>query len=119
MLVILGTLVIVAVTIAIGLLVDRKYPLLPSPKGLETKADRERKQLVSHAAGEAPATALHLRDAQIAKLRTSQRCPACRAAMIGGEDDHVRFDDRELLVLHFTCGGCGAGRTLYIHRASD
>jgi RNase P subunit RPR2 len=118
-LVILGTLGIVATTIVIGLWVDRRYPLLPSRKSLESAAERERKQLVMHAAGEAPGTALRVHDAQIAKLRTNQRCLACRAVMATDTDDHVRFDDHELLVLRFTCGGCNTGRALYIRRLAD
>ena len=112
--VIVGTIAIVLVTVAIGLVINRKLPLLPGPKDFETDAERERKKLVSHGAGEAPATALRIREPQIAKLRTSQRCPSCRAALEAEPDDRVRYNDRELLVLHFRCPTCNTRRSLYI-----
>jgi hypothetical protein len=112
--VIVGTIAIVIVTVAIGLLINRKVPLLPGPKDFETDADRERKRLVSHGAGEAPATALRIREPQIAKLRTSQRCSTCRGPLEAEADDRVRYNDRELLVLHFHCPACNTRRSLYI-----
>lgn len=113
-LIILGTLAVVGVAVAIGMLINRKTPLLAAPEDFETEAQRARKQLVSHGAGEAPATALRVRAPQIEKLRTTQRCPSCRAAMGSDDDDTVRYDDRDLLVLHFTCPACAATRSLYI-----
>ncbi len=112
--VIVGTIAIVIATVAIGLLINRKVPLLPGPKDFETDADRERKKLVSHGAGEAPATALRVKEPQIAKLRASQRCQACRGALDAEPDDRVRYNDRELLVLHFRCPACNTRRSLYI-----
>jgi len=114
MLFVFGTIAIVAAAIGIGIVIDRKVGLLAAPSDFETDAQRARKQLVSHGAGEAPATALRLRGAQIANLRTAQRCPSCRAAMTAGADDTVRYDERDLLVLHFACGACGTTRSLYI-----
>jgi hypothetical protein len=115
--IILGTIGIVIVTIGIGMLADRKLGgLLPGPQDFDDEAARERKKLVSHGAGEAPATALRVRDAQIANLRMSQRCPACRAAMRAEADDTVRYGETEMLVLHFLCEACGTKRALYIDR---
>lgn len=112
--VILGTIAIVVVVVAIGMLLDRKFGILPAPSDFDTDKDRERKKLVSHGAGEAPATALRIRDAQVAKLRTSQRCTGCRNEMRNEGDDRVRYGDTELLVLHFTCTSCNTRRTLYV-----
>src|SRR5690606_13009224 len=112
--IILGTLGVVIVTVAIGMLIDRKVSLLPTPDDLETKQQRERKKLVGHGAGEAPATVLHRRDAQIAKLRASQRCTGCQAMLRNDADASVRYGDRELLVLHYSCASCGPQRSLYI-----
>lgn len=108
---IIGTIAIVLVTIAIGLILDRKAPRLtdPRPESLDRK-----KLATTHAAGEAPSTALNVRDAQLDKLRTSQRCPECRAVMRGDADDHARYDDKDLLVLHFICPSCSTKRTLYV-----
>jgi hypothetical protein len=70
----------------------------------------------SHAAGEAPATAIRAhRGGQLDKLRV-QRCTTCRAVMSNTDDDRVRYDDRDLLVLHFACS-CGSRRSLYVEPA--
>jgi hypothetical protein len=110
---IIGTLAIVLITIAVGLLIDRKHRILPKPS--EALADSKPQQ-PSHAAGEAPATAIRARGSQLAKLRV-QRCTACRAAMTNLDDDAVRYDDHELLVLHFACTECAAKRSVYVERA--
>jgi hypothetical protein len=52
--IIVGTLVIVAITIAVGLLINRKVPLLPGPEHFDNDKERERKQRTTHGAGEAP-----------------------------------------------------------------
>lgn len=108
--VIVGTLAIVLVTIVIGLIVDRKAPILPRHED----AAQKRKKLSTHAAGEAPATALRVRGEQLDKLRAAQRCPKCRAMMDSQPDDHVRYNDADLLVLHFACVNCTGKRTLYV-----
>ena len=116
MLVVLGTIGIVGAIIAIGIGIDRWIGALKKPEEIEADKERERKVLLSHGGGEAPATALRVRDAQIANLRITQRCAACHAVMTGGFDDAVRYGDLALLVLHFTCGSCAATRTVYIER---
>jgi hypothetical protein len=118
MAIVLGTIAIVIVTVALGMLIDRKIGFLPAPKDFETDAERARKKLPSHVAGEAPATALRVGDAQIAKIRASQRCMNCRASMTGEPDDIVRYNDTDLLVLHFGCPGCASKRALYLVRLS-
>jgi hypothetical protein len=107
--VIIGTLAVVLVTVAIGLLVDRKLPILPRP---EDKP--EPKQLPAHPPGEAPATALQVSDAKLARLRASQRCPECRAAMREEPDELVRYDGADLHVLRFRCTSCSGRRSLYV-----
>lgn len=104
---IIGTIVIVLVTIAIGLLVDRKTPVLPRAEAPAAKPAH------AHGAGLAPATALRVRPAQLDKLRDAQRCPHCRQSMRSEADEVVRYNDADLLVLHFACGSCAAKRTLY------
>ena len=110
---IIGTIAIVLITIAVGLLIDRKHSILPKPT--EILADDKPEPKPSHAAGEAPATAIRARDSQLAKLR-SQRCTACSAAMANLDDDTVRYDDHDLLVLHFTCTECATKRSVYVDR---
>ena len=110
---IIGTIAIVLITIAVGLLVDRKVSFLPKPTEIAT--DEAKPPPPTHGAGEAPATAIRARVSQVAKLR-KQRCPQCRAEMSGSDDDTVRYGDRELLVLHFTCPACSTKRVLYVEQ---
>ena len=110
---IIGTIAIVLITIAVGLLVDRKVGFLPKP--MEIAEDK--KLPPPHALGEAPATAIRARDSQLAKLR-AQRCTSCRKAMTNQADDIVRYNERELLVLHFLCSACATKRVLYVGVAS-
>jgi hypothetical protein len=109
---IVGTIAIVLITVAVGLLIDRKHSILPKPTEIVADHKPEPK-LPSHAAGEAPATAIRARADQLAKLRI-QRCTTCRAAMTNTDDDTVRYNERELLVLHFACTQCPSKRSLYV-----
>ena len=77
---ILGTIAIVLITVAVGLLINRKHKLLPDPATLSPAATPKPKP-PQHAAGEAPATAIRARDSQLANLR-NQRCAKCRARTI-------------------------------------
>jgi hypothetical protein len=107
---VIGTIAIVALTVAVGITIDRKAKLVPSPEGVAKKP-------AGYAAGEAASTAIRANADQINRLRASQRCPSCRGAMVGEPDDHVTFDNRTLLVLAFLCERCGARRSLYVeHR---
>ncbi|HEY5921227.1 MAG TPA: hypothetical protein VIV11_06135, partial [Kofleriaceae bacterium] len=65
---IIGTIAIVLITIAVGLLVDRKVGLLPKPKAL---AD-DKPPPPQHAAGDAPATAIRAKGGQLEKLRVQR-----------------------------------------------
>ena len=119
-LVVVGTLAIVAAVIFIGVKVDRKVGLLPRREKLVSVEVYRRKHSghrgADYAAGEAPATAIRARGAQLDKLRTSRRCPTCREAVAAAtaDDDHVRYGDGELLVLHLKCPKCGETRSLYV-----
>jgi hypothetical protein len=109
---IIGTIAIVLLVVLVGLWIDRRAPILPKPEELAPQ-DGARKKAVSHAAGEAPATALRIPASQVAKLRANQRCPECRAVMESAPDEHVRYNDADLLICHFTCTKCSGKRTLY------
>ena len=112
---VIGTIAVVLITVLVGVLLDRKLGIIPRPAELK-QADRKQLPAATHGAGEAPATALRVRASQLARLRT-QRCTACRAAMTNEADDTVRYNERELLVLHFACPRCGAKRRLYVQRS--
>jgi hypothetical protein len=115
-LVVLGTIAIVAATIAIGTLVDRKFGILPRPERLAAAATRP--ALPNHGAGEAPATAIRASSPQqLERLRDGQRCPDCRTVMSGDPDDTVRFAGRELRVLRFRCASCASRRVLYVEES--
>ncbi len=110
---VLGTIAIVALAVAIGIVVDRRVTLLPRPE-----PHVEPKKLPGFAAGEAPSSAIRAGGSQLQRLRGSQRCPRCRAAMSGDHDDRVRFGERELTVLHFSCESCGEKRRIYVEESS-
>ena len=109
---IVGTFLIVAITVAIGRYLDRRYAIIP-------RADVLRPRPPGHAAGESPAMAIRARPAQLATLRTSQRCDACRSPLeANGSDEAIRLGERTLAVLHFACPRCGRKRSLYVEPAA-
>ena len=95
---ILGTLIIVGITIVIGIVVEKKTPKLEAPKPKQRGAPS--------IPGDSPETALR------ASQLKSQRC--CDVEMVRNLDDHVRFGGRELLVARFTCTTCTTKRSLYV-----
>jgi hypothetical protein len=108
--IIIGTIAVVLATIAIGIVVDRKWGLLPRADKLAEPPVRP----PLHAAGDAPATAIRASAEQLAKLRI-QRCRDCRAKLeSAGEDDDVRYDERALIVLQFRCPSCATKRSVYV-----
>jgi len=112
LLVIVGTIAIVAVTITVGVLLDRRIGLLPRPKEL---LEAGKPKPARHDAGEAPATAIRARGAQLERLRGARRCPTCREVLVAaGDDERVRYDDRELLVIHLRCPRCDEPHALYV-----
>lgn len=115
---VLGTIVIVLATIAFGLFIQRKAGVTELPEG-NAQATLQR-PAQKFGLGEVAATAFRVGDSQLENVRKTQRCATCRAEMryAGDADDHVRYDQRDLLVLHFACPQCEGKRTLYVeHRA--
>lgn len=103
-----GTCVIVAITIAIGLIADKRFAIVP-------RAEVLRPRPRGHAAGESPAMAIRTRPAQLATLRATQRCRGCRAPLeAAGSDDTIRYGERTLAVLHFRCPHCVVSHSLYV-----
>lgn len=109
---VIGTIGVVVAVVVLGMLADRRWGLVPSPERL--RAAGAPKPLLGHAAGEAPATALHVTPAQLARLAATQRCPKCRATMAAAGDTPVTFEGRELRVLAFRCPRCAGARSLYV-----
>jgi hypothetical protein len=106
---VLGTIGVVSATIVAGVLVDRKWGLLPRPA--ELLAPRA---LPGHAPGEAPATALAAGAMEIEKLRRNRRCRRCKGALDGLADDAVAYDGKQLTVLQFRCPRCEDKTFVYI-----
>jgi hypothetical protein len=109
---VVGTLAIVAATIVIGLLVDRKTKLLPRPKQLGIAPSPTPRRA---AAGETPATAIRAGDAQLQRLRSGQRCATCRMELVAEPDDNARFEGGVLVLLRLRCPRCATRRTIYVH----
>jgi hypothetical protein len=110
--IVFGTVLIVAITIAIGVYADKKLHLAPRAEDLAAPPKPR-----SHAAGEAPSTAIRAGTAQLTNLRAAQRCKVCRTVLVAdGADEDVRYAERTLLVLHFVCPTCPdvRKRSLYV-----
>ncbi|MBA3392408.1 MAG: hypothetical protein H0T89_07175 [Deltaproteobacteria bacterium] len=113
---IVGTIAIVLGAIGIGVVVDRKWHILPRKDRLQA-ASRPRLaaavKAAIHAAGEAPGTARAARASELPTLR-ARRCATCHAPTEPQPDDHVMYDGRELLVLHDRCTRCDHVRATYV-----
>ena len=112
---IVGTIAIVAAVVALGMLLTRKRGFLVKPA--ELAEPKPKPKPPSHAAGEAPATAIRAAGEQLARLRTTQRCRECRTIMTAGPDERVRYGDGELIVIELRCPKCDARRALYVNEA--
>jgi hypothetical protein len=109
--VILGTIGIVAAMIGLGVLIDRKWSILPRPGEL---AKIDPKAPPPDPPGTAPGAALRLTEKKLERARESQRCAACKARLTAGPGETIRFGDRQLQVFRMTCENCGATRALYV-----
>jgi hypothetical protein len=102
--VVLGTIGIVAVVIAAGVALDRRFGLLPRRELRETA--RPGLKPPAFAPGEAPETALDTPPAEA-------RCRRCGRATRPLDDSRAILGDRELVVRRVRCEGCGAITTIY------
>jgi hypothetical protein len=115
--VVIGTLAIVAGVIAIGVLIDRKWSLLPR-KGEHARVAAARAAPPPDPPGTTPATALRVPESRLTRLLDGQRCAACKKRIdvpAGGEP--VKLGDRNLVVYRLTCPSCSASRALYVETA--
>ncbi len=103
---VLGSLGVVAVVIAAGMLVDRRFGILPRPRELRDGTPRVKPAL--HAPGEAAETALDAPPSEV-------RCRACgRRALLDGES-RATLGGRELMVRRHRCPRCAVVTTIYSH----
>ena len=127
-----GTAVVVAIVVAIGMYVDKKLRVDVKPENLKDgnikvminrqRSLQKRQQVdidrgigTASTAGDTPATAIRAGQAQIANLRAGQRCKECRTRLQAhGPDEELRYADRPLLLLHFRCPSCVRKRSLYV-----
>ena len=102
--IVLGTIGIVAAAIGVGVLVDRKWALLPKPQEL-----LEAGKPPGPEPGEAPATALAAPPKRV-------RCSACKGSTLLDGESPIRFGDRELVALRYRCTKCASVTTVYVSR---
>jgi hypothetical protein len=108
---IIGTILIVLATVGIGLLIDRKWGVIPRREKLLEGGRRFK--LPGHTAGEAPGTAIDVTAGELEKLRR-KKCDVCRGETDALADDRVMFDGRELVVVHARCRRCDRIRATYV-----
>ena|SRR5689334_13803990 len=109
--VILGTIGIVGVVVTLGILIDRRWSILPRPGEL---AQLDPKAPKPDPPGTTPATALRLTPRKLTAALAAQRCTDCNSRLTAGAGDPIRLGDRALTVYRLTCSKCGASRALYI-----
>jgi hypothetical protein len=107
--IVIGTIAIVLATVSAGVLLDRRFGLLPRkqlPAG-------PRHSLPGHAEGEAAATAILVSVGELERLRR-RKCPSCTTLMDVGAESAVQYEGRELRVLSFRCPQCQKHQALYV-----
>jgi phage FluMu protein Com len=113
---VIGSIGIVVATVVAGMLVDRRWSLLPRKEELQLAAG-QRPLLPGHGEGEAPATAIAASIGEIERLRRKQKCPRCKLDLDSAADDAVTYDGHPLRVLRFACPRCAGIRSVYVREA--
>jgi hypothetical protein len=101
--IIIGTLAIVAVTIAAGVVLDRRYGIVPRAERLKPS-----RALPVPAPGEAAATPLEVADV------TRVPAPRCCTVMERTSDDVAIVGQRQVTVVRFRCPRCDKQKALYV-----
>jgi hypothetical protein len=110
---IIGTLVVVAVVVVVGLWVDKRWSVIPRAEKL-AEASRPRPMGTDHEAGTAPASALRSDRDRMQRVVERQRCTcAARAPLVVDGEDEVRYGERLLRVIKLRCPACSSARSLY------
>lgn len=113
--VIFGTIGIVGVVITLGVLIDRRWSILPRPGEL---AKLDPKAPKPDPPGTSATAALRLTPRKLTAALAAQRCVDCNSRLTAGPGDPIRLGDRALTVYRLTCDKCGGGRALYIEPAA-
>lgn len=111
MLTILGTIMVVLATMGIGVVVDRRWSIVPRRERL--LAGESPLQLTGHVPGDEPGTARTLSAGELEMLRRA-RCASCRGDTDALADTRELHGERELLVVHARCRRCGLARSTYV-----
>jgi hypothetical protein len=115
--VVLGTAAIVTAFVVVGMVVDRRVPLLP-PVVSSVAGARALPSPVSStpvAMGESAATAVKVPSEWRPRLAAGT-C-RCGKPLAVSSDEPVRFGGRQLVVVRLACGACGHGRSVYLEPA--
>jgi len=102
---VVGTVGVVGLVIAAGILVDRRFGVLPRARELRD-AGKPGLKLPPHAPGEAAETAL-------AAPPRIVRCHACRRPTQLQGEDRATYGARELVIQRYRCPRCDAITTVY------
>lgn len=106
--VLLGTAAVVTVMVVIGLLIDRKVPLLPRATPPVAAVPRHELPIP----GETAATAVQVPTSWRARIAAG-RC-ACGKPLAVRSDEPIRFAGRPLIVVRLACDACGHARSVYL-----
>ena len=105
--IVIGTIAIVIATISAGVLLDRRFGILP-----RALPPAPKRALPAHTDGEATATATLVTFAELELLRV-RPCPRCKVAMHADESD-VIYEGRALTAVSFRCPSCAHHEALYV-----
>jgi|GEM_PF-3511813 len=119
--VVLGTAAVVTVVVVVGLLIDRKLPLLPRAEPTEPRTGPGRAASTPARAttaipGETAATAVGVPAAWRDRVAAG-RC-GCGQALAVQSDEALRFAGRPLVVVRLACAACGHARSVYLEPAA-
>jgi hypothetical protein len=109
--VILGTIGIVLAVVGIGVLVDRRWSILPRPGEL---AKLDPAAPLPDPPGTVAAAPLRLTPKKLARALDAQHCGTCHSRLAAGPGEQIRYGERELQVFRLTCAACGTSRGLYV-----
>ncbi|HVK75582.1 MAG TPA: hypothetical protein VM734_19765 [Kofleriaceae bacterium] len=110
--IVLGTIGIVLAMVGLGVLIDRKWALLPRADELRRIEPPRPPAPPPPPPGETPATAVRADARARRRLLAQQRC--CGVAMAEVGDEPLIFDRRRIAVVRLRCATCRATRSLYI-----
>jgi hypothetical protein len=105
----LGTMAVVAAVIALGVVIDRRFSLLPRPGEL-----RALDAPPPDPPGSTPAAALRVPAPRLSRVLSGQRCTSCKRRVTAGDGSPIRLGDHALAVYKLTCPACATSRALYV-----